>query len=572
MTLLRSLLKRDGQLRTNLKQLRTNLKQLRTKEERLYKEEHRLRRQGALTHTLPASPSAAHSCLSICCHTPLRPRFHLAEAAGASASALDVSPSAMSVTWPKYQFGKGPVLYACFRPPLLPPLALPAALIHPAFGRFIDNVAAPLASCREGYELESECALQLMTLMPGHYKYEAERQDNLLQVLERLLGTPVRESSPTRSSRSRTDGCVVLHIGGVDVIVFLVEVKNELMASGDPSFQGARTLQLSWESPLRAALRSRDACPALLLEAVGPLVRVCALAALSANRVLCEPLTPFLHCLPVTFQPRHLDALVAALRALRLGVAELTAHYTSAPVAAAAAAAAAPRDERLALPYPLRDGASFASVAHVCTGKLVYSATAVGHVADALPQHALKDACIKFAARGYAADVHATWAAAGLAPALYEHRVLPGGVHMVVMQLLRRDDGWRMLHEVPAGARAVAVRAAAAALARAHALRLPCGGRAAHGDCREANVLLRRGATPDSYDVCFIDFDWAGRVASPEEEAEQEQVDPSVRPAVAVYPPYMSTTVPWPSGARPGAPLLQEHDAALLATTTVASG
>ena len=469
----------------------------------------------------------------------------------------------MSTTWPKYQFGKGPVLYACFRPPLFPPVTLPAALVHPAFGRFSDNMAEPLSSWREAYDLESECAMTLTAFMPWHYKFEWERQDPLLQVLERLLGMPVRESSPTRSSRSRTESSVVINVAGVEVMACLVEVKNELSSAGDPSFQGACTVQLSLSSPARAALRSRDVCPALLVEVVGPLLRISALSALSENRVLCEPLTPFLHCLPVTCQPRHLDALVAALRALRVGIAELKSHYMSAPVTAAAAAAQMPRDPRLALPYPLREDGSFSEVEHLCARKLVYSATATGAVAAGLPSHASKKVCVKFAARSYGTEVHTTWAAVGLAPALYEHRLLPGGVHMVVMELLSRDDGWCMLHEVPPSERSAAACAVAEALARAHGLQLSCSGRAAHGDCREANVLLRREATPGAYSVRFIDFDWAGRAAEPEQSIAAQQ---SLAPAV--YPPYMSTTVPWPSGVSPGAPLKQEHDVALLAATT----
>ena len=356
----------------------------------------------------------------------------------------------------------------------------------------------------------------------------------------------------------------MVNVAGAEVIACLVEVKNELSSAGDPSFQGARTVQLSLSSPAHAALRSRDVCPALLVEVLGPLLRISALSALSENRVLCEPLTPFLHCLPVTCQPRHLDALVVALRALRLGVAELVSHYASAPVTAAAAAAQMPRDPRLALPYPLRDDSSFSQVEDLCAGKLVYAATATGAIAAGVPSHASKKVCVKFAARSYGAEAHTTWAAVGLAPALYAHRVLPGGVHMVIMELLSRDDGWFMLHQLPPSESAAAARAADEALARAHALQLPSGGRAAHGDCREANVLLRRGATAGTYDERFIDFDWAGRAAEPE---PGESKDAQQAPAPAVYPPYMSTTVPWPGGVSPGAPLTQQHDVALLAAT-----
>ena len=59
-------------------------------------------------------------------------------------------------------------------------------------------MAEPLTSWREAYDLESECALELTVFMPLHYKFESERQNLVLQVLERLLGMPVRETSPAR--------------------------------------------------------------------------------------------------------------------------------------------------------------------------------------------------------------------------------------------------------------------------------------------------------------------------------------------------------------------------------------
>ena len=466
----------------------------------------------------------------------------------------------MGTAWPDYQFGVSVPRYFASRPPVLPPLAIPAALASPVFGRFLDTMAAPLAELGE-LQRASECAMELCLLMPKSFEVESERQEAFLDALSRFLDRRVDGFSPsvqsTVGSTSRSDGGIQAQIFGLLIMLLLIELRNELsLGGGEPTFQSLRFAELRLEVPALAALRDADSCPALLLEVLGPHLRVSALAWMPSGHVLCEPLTPLLHALPLTGQPRQLDDLVRVLAALRRALEELHEHYTrtiaSLPPAAAtaklptiAADAAAAANSWLALPYPLQDDAVFENVTHLSPGRLLYDATWVAAGARV---------CVKFAPRAYAAEVHAAWAAGGLAPELLEHRVLPGGIHMIVMELLSPEDGWCMLGEVGArpdgggfiaAERAAALAAALAALQRAHALTLSCGRRAAHGDCRDANIMVRR-ADDGAFEVRFLDFDWAG----PADEAR--------------YPPYMSDAVTWPSGATPGAPIMQAHDAELL--------
>jgi len=304
-----------------------------------------------------------------------------------------------------------------------------------------------------------------------------------------------------------------------------------------------------WEAPERdcCALHAADACPALLLEVAGPLLRVSAAASLCANRVMSEPLTPFLHVLHVRDQPAYMARLLAALRALRATVDGLVAHY-SARVAqlppASDGRTLQARDARIMLPYPLRDAAQFRDAELLCDDKLLFMAT---HVPSSTR------VCVKFSRHAYGSGVHAAWAAAGCAPALLSHAQLPGGLHMVVIELLDFASGWQVLCALPRGAdRDAAHSAALVALRRAHAQPLPCGGRGAHGDCRAVNVMVRRASAPvgdavdPAWDVRFVDFDGAG--------VEGRRT----------YPPLMATAVRWPAGALPGEPLKQEHDLALL--------
>ncbi len=75
-----------------------------------------------------------------------------------------------------------------------------------------------------------------------------------------------------------------------------------------------------------------------------------------------------------------------------------------------------------------------------------------------------------------------------------------------------------------------------------------------HGDVRPPNCLVRRVATgtswPESWQVRFVDFEWAGR------EGE------------ATYPAFLNPQIPWPLGVRYGAQLKCEHDLELLNSCT----
>lgn len=59
--------------------------------------------------------------------------------------------------------GSAPPAFACFRSAvlLLPPRVLPASLVGPAFGGFLDTAGLPLSTLNECPD-ESTCAVQLL--------------------------------------------------------------------------------------------------------------------------------------------------------------------------------------------------------------------------------------------------------------------------------------------------------------------------------------------------------------------------------------------------------------------------
>jgi hypothetical protein len=435
--------------------------------------------------------------------------------------------------------------FFCMRPPVPPPHALPVALTCSVFDRFVHNVNLPLVSLGR-CELESACVLALCSEMHTFFGREVERQNLVCRVLSQFLGHAIQSLMPNGSASSaRTDGVIMQQLGdnsSFSLMNMVVEVKNELNA--DPYLQAQRYYQMSWEDPLRSTspLFRCDCCPALMLEVVGTQLRVSGLASLHANRVQCEPLTPYLHFLPTLGQPAYMERLVVTMRALKIALYELRDHFASAFASAGLAALGQHRSVEIALPYPLRRGGSLRleNVKHFCDKKLLWSAQTAGGVT----------VCVKACAR-YGVQVHRLWADAGLAPKLLHEEVLPCGLQLIVMEMLSPvDSEWRMLADMLPAERTVAYAEALAALASAHSLSLPDGRRTAHGDCRGVNVLARKlkeGST-HSYDLRFVDFDWSGCAHE------------------AVYPPLMSLGIGWPDGAVPGGQLEQAHDVALLSS------
>ena len=470
-------------------------------------------------------------------------------AASKALDALDISvddsPSSFSDSkvCAKYQKRSDGPTFECFRPFVGPPRALPASLVSPIFAQFLEDCNADLASLGR-CDVESNCAMALLDVMPDFFKSEAERQTRVNQALSTLFSQPLQLLQPNvAESASRSDGGLLASVDGIDALVLLTEHKNEMGSSGDPYFQLLRMYGLFWQAPGRcdSNVFRCDACPALAIELVGPLLRVNGLASLHSNRVMCEPLTAFIPVLLLRDQPLAMARLVATLWALRRAVNRLNAHYKGFTPPEAGRARTAPgssREPGIALPYPLRDAARFTEVVHLCKDKLLYAARDKTR-ADA-------QVCVKFSRRGYGREVHTAWAEAGHAPALYEVRALPGGLTMVVMELLPRTHGWRMLSDsMPPEAWADAD----AALRVVHATVLPGGvGYGVHGDCRSNNILLRQSPSSGGYDVRFVDFDGAG--------VED----------VRTYPPFMSPFVQWPLGALPGLALQRRHDTELLAS------
>ena len=147
----------------------------------------------------------------------------------------------------------------------------------------------------------------------------------------------------------------------------------------------------------------------------------------------------------------------------------------------------------------------------------------------------------KFSGR-YGTEVHAAWASAGLAPALFDVIDLKYNSFLITMELL--PEAWRVLSDVPDSELLEAKPHVLQALLNAQPVEICMGAVGAHGDMRLPNVAVLLKDL--QWHIRFLDFDW---VAVAEEDK---------------YPPFMNPRIAWPAGAQPFAVMLSKHDVTLL--------
>ncbi len=399
-----------------------------------------------------------------------------------------------------------------------------------------------------------------------HHFLQADYETLLQALLSTYLGKYVYKLGPEPTSTMLTDGMVVLNPQDSKrqwrSCAFL-EVKVDLGVAGDSSFQGTAYYGLFWKSRCTSIYFQRTCCPALLLEAVGPHLRVSALYWL--DKVTVRPLTPLINLLRLDDDPDSMLRLASTLASVKATMQELYSFYSPQQQEQLLQPAAAQPPGRAAgllaaMPYPLAD---YQQAMRIGDSKLVYRA---------MPSSDGKPAVVRFC-RGYGEAAHRAWAAAGLAPQLHRVVWLPGGWLQVEMEWLGAPDGWQELTSIKEPAAAAAASAAAlAALQQAHGVQGGGGQRFAHGDMRVRNVMVRQPAGTSgggcgsgggssgtgggggsgaggagAYDIRFIGFGWSG-------------VD-----GEATYPPYLNTAIGWPPGVAFSEPVRQQHDTELLA-------
>jgi hypothetical protein len=317
-----------------------------------------------------------------------------------------------------------------------------------------------------------------------------------------------------------------------------IEAKNEMGVSGDAYVQGTAYYAKDVVSDEYCHWTARSRCPALLLELVGPNMRISGLA-LQFGKVSVQPLTDYIALLPLPGD-EHIGRIARMLAALRRTLPQLAMHYSLLQAAPPAATSPA----RSPLPYPLLELQGAAPATMGGPEQLLYQV--------ATGQGALQ--LVKFCQR-YGHTAHTAWASCDLTVPLLDYHELPGGWKMVRMEYLSKEDGWRTLEQVQEQGRLAAEPRVVPPQLAAEARRVLCaahdvlvdGQQLVHGDVRNRNMMVRRvGKAHDrTWQVLLIDLDWAA-------------------PEGSAYPLGLNPWTTWAAGVQPGAAMQQQHDVQML--------
>ncbi len=97
--------------------------------------------------------------------------------------------------------------------------------------------------------------------------------------------------------------------------------------AADSNFRGAARYGMFWQSRCTSIFFQQTCCPALLLEVVGPLLRVSALY--WPDKVTVRPLTPFINLQWFDDDPDLMDSLASTLAAVKAALQELQRYYST---------------------------------------------------------------------------------------------------------------------------------------------------------------------------------------------------------------------------------------------------
>ncbi|KAG1790112.1 uncharacterized protein HD556DRAFT_1242869 [Suillus plorans] len=407
--------------------------------------------------------------------------------------------------------------------------AIPATLLHPVFGQFIDDSRTHTIT-----EDDNNLVDELANAMSALHDTEKKRVETVSEVLSRYkLG--FRLNSKVQGTAYFTDAEMSVEVQNYRHSFVIAEFKNEAAVSSSEPYMQALSYYLE-STRVSAPRMSGSALPCFLLILFGPyIVFAGAVWTLRpAVQILSSPLAFNYHSTDTDNQvtaARHMAAFCKAVKSLER-------YYKTLPPESELANRLS---HPILFPYPtsfiaLDDNSkqNFNYREHLGQDegnpkRLIF----FGTLAEGDAKVAI---CIKFVRR-YSRDAHMHCALSGVAPRLRGFEKLPGGWYMVVMDEIVGYDVLADLPNTDLLPRSV-FQAIGEQLKTLHARQL------VHGDIRDTNILVKKD---DWTKFMIIDFDWAG-------------VEDVVR-----YPPYVNyTKIKRPHEARDGLPITAAHDLAML--------
>ncbi|EFJ21600.1 hypothetical protein SELMODRAFT_417464 [Selaginella moellendorffii] len=376
--------------------------------------------------------------------------------------------------------------FICYRgPPESRPL-VPLALVESSFFSFRMNARATT----EVEEVDIDTAQQLWNLCSVGWDDEVTQMTPAVNKL--FQSYLCRFVSRTDIDGKPGDGVVE-----GQMVVF-----EHKLQPADGYFQGLEYLRRRFLSTRDTGFRQPYGL--LVLLACPYIQAVAVVMDWDTEKVFAEPLTSFVNCYGAQ-EFEDLNLLAATLRAVRLFCDQYDPKARVHP----------------AVPFMFRD-----KPIQQLEERLVFL---------------LEPTRLAKLTRVYSSEAHKLWAKANVAPSLHSAVDIGGGWIQVEMVYLRKEDGWQDAKQVvsdcardPASLNRLTECIKAAAI-KGHKTGY------VHGDLRLPNIKLRSRAD-GSFDVMFIDFDWAGKIGE------------------ATYPAVLSPEHAWHQDAKYKKPIEPEHD------------
>ncbi|KAF8833879.1 hypothetical protein BDN67DRAFT_916066, partial [Paxillus ammoniavirescens] len=412
--------------------------------------------------------------------------------------------------------------------PRHPEETIPATLLHPVFGQFLDDSQTHVMTKEDNDFIE-----ELANVMSDVYDTEQERVTKVYNVF--------RSHDINFNLGERVDGTDYVIDGAMSLDghrYVIADFKNEVAASSSEPYMECAAYYL--ESTKKQALKmTASPLPCFLLVIFGPFM-VFAGAVWNLHpdvQVLSTPLAFNYHSTDTHNQitaGRHVMAFRKAVRSLTQFYLQLVGEPAS---TLSPPTLSSPERRPTLFPHctsftSLDDGSQkrFRYKQQPHDDKLVFFGTLLEDTEVAI--------CIKFVRR-YSREAHSLCASLGFAPKLRGFEQVPGGWFLVVMDKL---VGYKLLADLCDSPDSHPPESVFEAISD-QLKHLHLGG-FVHGDIRDTNIMLKED---DQKQFMIIDFDWAGKTGE-------------VR-----YPPYVNGTDIWrPEGAHDGELIQAGHDDAML--------
>jgi len=401
------------------------------------------------------------------------------------------------------------------------------SLLHAVFGDFLYTYQNEVARTNEDNEFLANFCKEMARR--HHDKNSRLKSGN------RLLETYLKQSIKCCEVGSYyTDGTIMWSLAAdafitakpsapemnfEKMVLVNIEYKNEIGGrSGDPTMRNIGYF-IHWLKECRLQQAYNLRLPCFLVSIAGPLIAIYGVVAYGGT-IHCDPLTPYLHALPIIDDIYSWRKLGSAMRALKLSIPKLHQYYSDLRM----------RKDIVPIyqnhPYPYLDQILVDNNQAI---KLVYDNRLARRVFLARIPTTGRKVVVKFIQSVLDVDSlirgQRALASIGSAPELVGYTQIPPNWTVTVSEFIADAEWYESTPERDTNL--------VAALQCLHELEI------VHGDIRHNNVLV----LPNSSRVFLVDFDFSGLHG------------------VARYPDRLNhAEIRWPAGATDGSFLRVEHD------------